>query len=64
MGMDRHSVMVIHGGGVYGDKEGTKKRWAENYLQLEDKVKNFYENEDYLKSPMSKEKQEYVLSFE
>jgi hypothetical protein len=24
----------------------------------------FYENEDYLKSPMSKEKQEYVLSFE
>jgi|TARA_Y100000389_G_scaffold190883_1_gene216276 hypothetical protein len=24
----------------------------------------FYENEDYLKSPMSKEKQEYVISFE
>ena len=40
MGMDRHSVMVIHGGGVYGDKEGTKKRWAENYLQLEDKVRD------------------------
>ena len=24
----------------------------------------FYSNEDYLKSPMSKEKQEYVISFE
>ena len=38
LGVD--SVMVIHGGGVYKDKEGTKKRWCENYLKLEDKVRN------------------------
>ena len=39
MGCDCHSVMVIHGGGVYGDKEKTKKRWCEQYHQLPTHVK-------------------------
>lgn len=34
MGMDCNSVMVIHGGGFYKDKEATKQRWCENYLNL------------------------------
>ena len=28
------SVMVIHGGGLYGDKEETKKRWIKQYKEL------------------------------
>ena len=35
MGMGKESVMVIHGGGVYGEKEKTKLRWCENYRKLE-----------------------------
>ena len=27
MGMDKTSVMVVHGGGVYGDKQKTLERW-------------------------------------
>lgn len=40
MGLDKDGVMVIHGGGIYKDKEKTKKRWCENYLKLEEKVRN------------------------
>ena len=39
MGMGDDSVMVVHGGGVYGDKEATKKRWCEQYQLLPDNVK-------------------------
>jgi len=39
LGMDKHSVMVIHGGGTYGDIEATKQRWCENYKKLPDKIK-------------------------
>ena len=31
------SVMVVHGGGMYGDKETTKQRWCEQYLTLPEK---------------------------
>ena len=37
MGID--SVMVVHGGGVYGDKEKTKQRWCDNYNNMYDAVK-------------------------
>jgi len=40
MGCDEHSVMVIHGGGVYGDKEATKRRWIENYNALPEYIRN------------------------
>ena len=34
MGMDENAVMVVHGGGVYGDKSATKKRWCEQFQKL------------------------------
>lgn len=34
MGMDQNSVMVIHGGGTYGNKPETIKRWCRNYNTL------------------------------
>ena len=40
MGCDKNSVMVIHGGGVYGDKEKTIERWCENYNNLPNHIKN------------------------
>ena len=39
MEMGNDSVMVIHGGGVYGDKPAAIKRWVENYHKLPEKVK-------------------------
>tara|TARA_B100000989_G_C19484862_1_gene446937 strand:- start:185 stop:1144 length:960 start_codon:yes stop_codon:yes gene_type:complete len=39
MGCDQNSVMVIHGGGVYGDKEKTKERWCEQYKKLPKNVR-------------------------
>ena len=40
MGLDYNSVMVVHGGGVYGDKEKTKNRWCEQYKLLPQCVRN------------------------
>ena len=39
MGMDQDSVMVIHGGGVYGNKVETLNRWCEQFKQLPDNVR-------------------------
>lgn len=39
MGMDQHSVMVIHGGGVYGNKVQTLNRWCEQFKLLPDNVR-------------------------
>lgn len=39
MDLGSDSVMVVHGGGVYGDKEETIKRWCENYLRLPENVR-------------------------
>lgn len=38
MGMDESSVMVVHGGGVYGNKEKTKERWCKQFYMLPDNV--------------------------
>ena len=38
--MDKHSVMVVHGGGVYGDKKATKNDGVNNlkcYLKMLEK---------------------------
>lgn len=40
MEMGKDSVMVVHGGGMYGDKEKTKQRWCDNYLRLPQSVRN------------------------
>ena len=39
MGMDQDSVMIIHGGGVFGDKAATLLRIKENYARLPENVK-------------------------
>lgn len=39
MNMDNNSVMVVHGGGVYGDKQKTLERWCTQYHLLPDPVK-------------------------
>jgi len=38
MGMGEDSVMVVHGGGLYGDKAKTIDRWAEQFLKLPENV--------------------------
>ena len=38
MGLDQNSVMVIHGGGVYGNKKETLDRWCEQFKLLPDNV--------------------------
>ncbi|GAA6008679.1 hypothetical protein JCM10207_001684 [Rhodosporidiobolus poonsookiae] len=40
MGLGKDSVMIIHGGGVYGDKDAAIKRFKENYKELSQGVKN------------------------
>jgi UV DNA damage endonuclease len=39
MDLGPDSVMVIHGGGIYGDKNKTIERWCENYIKLPDNIK-------------------------
>lgn len=40
MNRDRDSVIVVHGGGVYGNKEKTIDRWVENFYRLPENVKD------------------------
>lgn len=35
------SVMIIHGGGTFGNKEETLKRWKENFLKIPTMVRNY-----------------------
>jgi len=39
MGLEQDSVMVVHGGGVYGDKKATLARWCKQYQLLPENVK-------------------------
>jgi UV DNA damage endonuclease len=39
MGMDGNSVMIVHGGGTYGDKKQTMIRWVRNFQKLPEKVR-------------------------
>jgi UV DNA damage endonuclease len=39
MELDNNSVMVVHGGGVYGNKEETKERWHVQFDLLPEKIK-------------------------
>ena len=38
MELDNNSEIVVHGGGVYGDKEKTIKRWCDQYYRLPENV--------------------------
>lgn len=40
MGIDDNGILTVHGGGTYGDKETTKRRWIEQFDDLPRKVKN------------------------
>ena len=40
MDMGKDSVIVIHGGGVYGNKSATITRWCEQFLKLPECVKS------------------------
>ena len=40
MGINSNGVLIVHGGGTYGDKETTTRRWIEQYDDLPRKVKN------------------------
>ena len=40
MGVDENGVLIVHGGGMYGDKEGTIRRWIEQYDDLPKNVRN------------------------
>lgn len=37
--VDLNGVLIVHGGGTYGDKENTKRRWIEQFDDLPNKVK-------------------------
>ncbi|KAK4185885.1 UV-endonuclease UvdE-domain-containing protein [Podospora australis] len=45
---DRDAVMILHMGGVYGDKEATLDRFRQNYAKLSDSIKQrlVLENDD------------------
>lgn len=38
-GIDENGVVIVHGGGTYGDKESTKRRWIEQFDDLPSRVK-------------------------
>lgn len=40
MGLDQDSVMVVHGGGSYGDKDKTLDRWVDNFYRLPKNVQD------------------------
>jgi UV DNA damage endonuclease len=40
LGIDNNGVLIIHGGGTYGDKSSTIERWIKNFNNLSERVKN------------------------
>lgn len=44
------SVMILHGGGAYGDKAATLRRWSDNFAKLDPDVRQYIslENDDYI----------------
>ena len=50
MGLDYESVIVIHGGGIYGDKPAAMARWIKAFNELPIKIKSriVIENDEYV----------------
>lgn len=40
MGIDSNGVLIVHGGGTYGDKHKTIERWIEQYDELPQQIKS------------------------
>jgi UV DNA damage endonuclease len=40
MNIDNNGILCVHGGGVYGDKEATIRRWIEQFADLPKSVRN------------------------
>jgi UV DNA damage endonuclease len=40
MGIDQNGVLIVHGGGTYGDKSTTIRRWMDQFDELPQNVKN------------------------
>jgi UV DNA damage endonuclease len=40
MGCDNNGVLIVHGGGLYGNKKETIIRWVKNFQKLPENVKN------------------------
>lgn len=40
MSIDNNGILCVHGGGVYGDKEATTRRWIEQFSDLPKSVRN------------------------
>lgn len=49
MNLDCNSILVIHGGGIYGDKEKTTKRWVDTFDKLPLMIKSrlVIENDEF-----------------
>jgi UV DNA damage endonuclease len=49
MELDNNSVVILHGGGVYGDKNAAIKNWVKNFNKLPDYIKKrvVIENDEY-----------------
>lgn len=49
MGMDLNSIIVLHGGGTYGDKAGTIRKWIKEFNKLPVMIKRriAIENDEY-----------------
>lgn len=53
---DKDAVMILHMGGMFGDKGETLKRFEENYKRLSEDVKNrlVLENDDVVSTPLQR----------
>lgn len=40
MGIDNNGIIIVHGGGIYNDKENTIRRWIDQFDELPRNVKN------------------------
>lgn len=40
MGIDNNGVLIVHGGGIYGDRPAAKKRWIKKYFELPKRVQD------------------------
>ncbi|KAG2203481.1 hypothetical protein INT47_008208 [Mucor saturninus] len=49
MGLDQDSIMIIHMGGVYGDRDAALARFEEEYIKLPENIKRrlVLENDEY-----------------